>query len=167
MIATATWEFKIYQVTLAAQGLKLTPLLHYKQPLESPSICISLKPGKKNTLFYTLRMGIEEGEKTVKAYRLYRKDKVFEEEAISLHDKTTHLLMAKEEGFVAFAKEHIYYYRENKLSEIKVDPKYFGLFSCFFWRQVNEKKDYFALNEQGNLFNLTFDKLGSAALVHI
>ena len=61
MIATATWEFKIFQISLGVQGLRLNSLLHYKQPLEVTSICMALHAGKKNTLFYTLRLGMDEG----------------------------------------------------------------------------------------------------------
>jgi hypothetical protein len=78
MIATATWEFKIYQITLGVQGLRLNSLLHYKQPVEVTSICMALQAGGKNALFYTLRLGMEEGERTTKVYRLYRKDNIFE-----------------------------------------------------------------------------------------
>ena len=73
----------------------------------------------------------------------------------------------KDEGFVAFAKESIYCYRENKLSEITLDPKHNGLFSCYFVRQINDAKDYFVIDEYGNLFNIAFDKQGAANLVPI
>lgn len=167
MIATTIWEFRIYQITLGIQGLRLNSLLHYKQPMEVTSICMFLQAGKNNTLFYTLRMGMDDGQKTTKVYRLYRKDNLFQEEAILLNDKTAHLLMIKDEGFVVFAKENIYYYRQNRLSEIKLDPKYFGIFSCFFIRQISEAKDYFVINEQGHLFNIAFDKLGNGTLVYV
>ncbi len=74
MIASATWQFKIYSQTLGFGGMRLQPLLAFQQPFNTPSVCLQLSPGGKDFLFYSLRSHVEGGRR-VKVHRIMKKGK--------------------------------------------------------------------------------------------
>jgi hypothetical protein len=120
MIAAINWEFRIYSQTLGFTGVRLNPLLYFQQPLESTSICVQLSTGNGESLFYSLRLGLEAGKKTAKVYRLYKKDEAFEEEAIVLKDPSAHLMIARGDSFAALGQVYLTYFNKGKTSQIKI-----------------------------------------------
>lgn len=96
MIASINWEFKLFSQTLGFSGVRLTPVLYFQQPISATSICVQLASGFGDSLFYSLRYGLDgNNKKTVKVCKLYKKDTSFEEEIIPISDTSAHLLIVR------------------------------------------------------------------------
>ena len=78
MIASASWQFKIYMQALGYAGVRLEPLLYFQQPLNNVSICLQLESGYRDYLFYSLRACSENGKKRLKVHRITKKVQIFE-----------------------------------------------------------------------------------------
>lgn len=141
MIASINWEFKLFSQTLGSSGVRLTPVLYFQQPIETPSICVQLASGFGDSLFFSLRYGLDgNNKKTVKVCRLYKKDTSFEEEIVPINDSSAHLLIVRGESFAALGQSSVTYYNKGKPNIVKIPQIKESLLSCSFRRAGRDKK---------------------------